>query len=69
VHASEAISVAHAVQGVRAVDLDFLFLSGMPAALRNRLHAEHTRVAAGEAAPAEVLTLDPGPFVRLEAMP
>jgi hypothetical protein len=54
---------------VRAIDLDFLFLAGMPVALRTGLHAEGTRVVAGQAAPADVLTLDPAPLVRLEAMP
>jgi hypothetical protein len=69
VHASEVVSVAHGVRGVRAIDLDFLFLAGMPVALRTGLHAEGTRVVAGQAAPADVLTLDPAPLVRLEAMP
>lgn len=68
VHASEVISVVHRVPGVIAVDLDFLYFAGAPVALAAVLAAEATRAASGAPAPADVLTLDSGPFVRLEAM-
>ncbi|MGY1409189.1 putative baseplate assembly protein [Luteimonas sp. A611] len=71
---SEVISVAHAVPGVVAIDLDLLYGGTAPHAqtLRSRqvrLLASRMRVAGGLPRPAELLTLHPGPLARLEAMP
>lgn len=71
---SEVIAAAHEVPGVVAIDLDFLYGGSEPPAqtlpgLRNRLLASRPRVVAGAARPAELLSLHPGPLVRLEEMP
>ena len=71
---SDVIAVAHAVPGVVAVDLDFLYGGTAPAAQtvrsrQTRLLASRMRVSGGVALPAELLTLDPGPLDRLEEMP
>ena len=68
-HASDVVAAAHAVPGVLAVDLDFLFIAGKPVSLQQTLRAADTRVVAGQPLGAELLTLDPGPLVRLELMP
>jgi hypothetical protein len=73
VFASDAIAAAHAVPGVVAVDLDFLYGGSAPPAqtlrsLQTRLLAGRMRVQSGAALPAELLTLDPAPFERLEEM-
>jgi hypothetical protein len=65
---SDVIAVVHAVPGVAAVDLDFLYAS--PAgqtgrSLQTRLLASRMRVSGGVALPSELLTLDPTPFDRL----
>lgn len=71
---SEVIAVAHAVPGVVAVDLDLLyggtspFVQTLPSR-QLRLLANRMRVSAGQALPAELLTLHPGPLARLEEMP
>jgi hypothetical protein len=68
-HGSQVIAAAHAVPGVVAVDLDFLHFAGTVRSLRPSLVAAHTRVAAGQLQPAELLVLDAGPLARLELMP
>jgi hypothetical protein len=70
---SDVIASAHSVPGVVAVDLDFLYGGTSPAAQtlpskQTRLLASRMRVSGGVALAAELLTLDPGPFVRLEEM-
>jgi hypothetical protein len=57
-----------------AVDLDSLYGGTAPpaqtvASRRVRLLASRMRVAGGVPLPAEILTLDPRPLDRLEAMP
>lgn len=69
VHGSEVISTVHAVPGVVAVDLDLLHFADAPPGLRTSLSAAATRVAFGAPAPADLLTLAPGPLARLELMP
>jgi hypothetical protein len=70
---SEIVAVVHGVPGVVAVDLDGLLI-GSPSALRparrrpHRLLASPTHVVRGIVRPAELLTIDPGPFASLEEM-
>lgn len=70
---SDVIAVAHSVPGVVAVDLDFLYGGTSPTAQtgksrQTRLLASRMQVSGGAALPAELLTLDPAPFDRLEEM-
>jgi predicted phage baseplate assembly protein len=70
---SDVIAAAHTVPGVVAVDLDFLYGGTAPQAQtlpsrQTRLLASRMRASGGGALPAELLTLDPAPFVRLEEM-
>jgi hypothetical protein len=70
---SEVIAAAHSVPGVVAVDLDFLYGGTSPAAqtvqsLQTRVLASRMHVSGGIAVAAELLTLDPAPFDRLEEM-
>ena len=68
---SDVIAVAHSVQGVIAIDLDFLYVAPTdqtPQSRQTRLLASRMRVSGGVASPAELLTLDPVPFDRLEEM-
>jgi predicted phage baseplate assembly protein len=70
---SEVIAAAHAVPGVVAVDLDFLYGGTAPAtqvvpSRQTRLLASRMRVVGGVVLPAELLTLDPAPL-GLEDMP
>src|SRR5690606_8971247 len=74
VQQSEAISVAHVVPGVVAIDLDLLYGGTAPFAQtlpsrQVRLLASRMRVAGGLPRPSELLTLHPGPLARLETMP
>jgi hypothetical protein len=73
VQQSEVIAVAQAVPGVVAVDITHLFGGTEPSAQTSeskqvRLLASRMRVDAGVARPAELLTLDPGPFTLLGEM-
>jgi hypothetical protein len=73
VQQSEVIAVAHAVPGVVAVDITHLYGGTEPSAQTSeskqvRLLASRMRVEAGAARPAELLTLDPGPFKLLGEM-
>lgn len=74
VQQSEVIAVAQGVAGVTAIDLDFLYGGTSPAAQaapltrQLRLLASRMRVAGGTPLAAEMLTIDPAPFVRLEEM-
>jgi hypothetical protein len=68
-HASQVVAAAHAVPGVLAVDLDFLFFAGSLPALRPTLQAAATRLVGAQLQPAELLVLDAGPLVRLETLP
>lgn len=70
---SDVIASAHTVPGVVAVDLEWLYGGSLPIAqtapsLQTRLLASRMQVVGGVAVAAEVLTLDPGPFVLLEEM-
>ncbi|MBI3529358.1 MAG: baseplate J/gp47 family protein [Betaproteobacteria bacterium] len=70
---SDVIAAAHTVPGVVAVDLDFLYGGTVPYAQtlpsrQTRLLASRMQVSGGVALPAELLTLDPAPFDRLEEM-
>src|SRR6185503_6556964 len=70
---SDVIAVAHAVPGVVAVDIDFLYGGTSPASQvvksrQTRLLASRMRVSGGVPHPAELLTLDPGPLDRLQEM-
>jgi len=70
---SDVIAAAHGVPGVVAVDLDFLYGGTSPLAQtlpsrQTRLLASRMRVSGGVALAAELLTLDPGSFARLEEM-
>jgi hypothetical protein len=70
---SEVIAVTHAVPGVVAVDIDFLYGGSARStqarpSRQARLLASRMRVANGDALPAELLTLDPAPFDRLVEM-
>jgi len=71
---SEVIATAQAVPGVLAIDLDLLYGGTAPTAqtmpsLQARLLASRARVgAAGQALPAELLTLAPGPLKALGVM-
>lgn len=74
VQQSEVVSVAHAVPGVVAIDLDLLYGGTSPFAQtlpsrQVRLLASRMRVAGGLPRPAELLALHPGPLARLETMP
>lgn len=74
VQQSQVVAVAHAVPGVVAIDLDLLYGGTAPRAQalpsrQVRLLASRMRVEDGQARPAELLTLHPGPLARLEAMP
>jgi hypothetical protein len=73
VQQSDVIAVAQAVAGVVAVDLTRLYGGTRPVqqtwpSLQVRLLASRMRVEAGVAMPSQLLTLDPGPFDRLEVM-
>jgi hypothetical protein len=73
VQQSDVIAVAQAVAGVVAVDLTRLFGGTRPVqqtwpSLQVRLLASRMRVEVGVAMPSQLLTLDPGPFDRLEVM-
>ncbi|HMN20297.1 MAG TPA: putative baseplate assembly protein [Ottowia sp.] len=73
VQQSEVIAVAQAVPGVIAVELTRLYGGTRPPAQTQvsrqlRLLASRMRVQGDAAWPAELLTLDPGPFDRLEEM-
>jgi len=70
---SEVIAAAHAVAGVVAVDLDYLYGGTSPAAQtvpsrQTRVLADRMHVSGGSAVPSELLTLDPAPFDVLEEM-
>lgn len=74
VQQSEVVAVALAVPGVVAIDLDLLYGGSAPRAQtlpsrQVRLLASRMRVDNGQARPAELLTLHPGPLARLESMP
>ncbi|MEO5658421.1 MAG: putative baseplate assembly protein [Polaromonas sp.] len=74
VQKSEVIAVAQAVPGVVAVDIMRLYGGTQPASQtlvseQMRLLASRMRVQSGVARPAELLTLDSGPFELLEEMP
>lgn len=65
---AEVVAVVHGVAGVVAVDVDALY-RGPLQALESRLLAELAHVtAAGATVAAELLTLDPAPLDRLEAL-
>lgn len=73
VQQSDVIATAQAVPGVVAVDLTRLYGGTQPAqqavpSLQVRLLASRLRVENGVALPAELLTLDPGPFDELQVM-
>lgn len=73
VQQSDVIATAQAVPGVVAVDLTRLHGGTQPAqqtvpSLQVRLLASRLRVENGVALPAELLTLDPGPFDDLQVM-
>lgn len=73
VQQSDVMAVVHAVPGVVALDLDFLYGGSAPASqtLRSRqvrLLATRMHVVSGQPRAAEILTLDPGPLERLEVM-
>ena len=70
---SDVIAVAHSVPGVIAIDLDFLYGGSEPfvqtlKSRQTRLLASRMRVSGGTARAAELLTLSPAPFDRLEEM-
>jgi predicted phage baseplate assembly protein len=70
---SELIAVAQALKGVVAVELTALYggsqpPSQVPPGKWPRLLAARMRVHEGQPLPAELLTLDPGPFDLLEEM-
>lgn len=71
VQQSDVIATVHAVPGVVAVDLDFLFRDSVPPApsRQPRLLAARMRVAGHDALPAEILTLHPDPLYSLGALP
>lgn len=62
VHLSEVVTVMQNVEGVTAVDVDALYLSGQPSILNNRIDADAPRPGSETPLPAELLTLDPGPL-------
>lgn len=73
VHQSDVVATVHAVPGVLATDLDFLYGGSAPFAqtLKSRqlrLLARRMQVQAGEPTPDEILTLADGPLDRLEVM-
>ena len=70
---SDVVAVTHAVPGVVAVDVDFLYGGTAPGAQtvrsrQTRLLASRMRVQGGVALPAELLTLHPGPLERCQEM-
>lgn len=65
---SEVIGCMQRVNGVVAIDVDELYRTGEAAALHPRLPADAPRAGSSKAAPAELLTLDPG-ALALEVMP
>ena len=68
---SEVAAAAHEVPGVVAVDIDRFYRTTPPQAAliaHRRLFSEVGRFEAGVLLPAELLTLDPAPFDRLEEM-
>lgn len=70
---SDVIAAVHAVPGVVAVDLDYLYGGTRPLtqvfkSKQTRLLASRPRVVNGVARPAELLTLHPDPFDRLQEM-
>lgn len=70
---ADVIAVAHTVPGVVAIDLDFLYGGSAPfvqtlKSRQTRLLAARMRVSGGVARAAELLTLSPAPFDRLEEM-
>lgn len=70
---SDVIAVVHTVPGVVAVDLDYLYGGTRPftqvfKSKQKRLLASRPRVVNGVARPAELLTLHPDPFERLQEM-
>jgi hypothetical protein len=74
VQQSDVMAVVHTVPGVVALDLDFLYGGSAPPgqtarSRQVRLLATRMHVAGGQPRAAEVLTLDPAPFDRLEVMP
>jgi predicted phage baseplate assembly protein len=64
---SEVIGCMQRVAGVAAVDVDELYRTGEAVALNTRLPADAPRAGSRQAAPAELLTLDPG-ALALEVM-
>jgi len=64
---SEVIGCMQSVAGVLAVDVDELYRTGETAALNTRLNSDAPRAGSRQAAPAELLTLDPG-ALALEVM-
>ena len=73
VQQSELIALAHGVPGVVAIDLDFLYGGSAPLSQTHRgrqarLLATRMHVVGGQPFAAELLTLDPAPFERLEVM-
>ncbi|HEY0099335.1 MAG TPA: putative baseplate assembly protein [Pyrinomonadaceae bacterium] len=64
---SEVIGCMQRVAGVVAVDVDELYRTGETATLNTRLPAAAPRAGSRQAAPAELLTLDPG-ALALEVM-
>lgn len=74
VQQSEVIAIAQAVPGVVAVGLTRMYGGTQPytqtlPSAQTRLLAARMQVLGGTAQPAELLTLDPGPFDLLEEMP
>jgi predicted phage baseplate assembly protein len=64
---SEVVGCMQRVAGVLAVDVDELYRTGETAALNTRLSSDAPRAGSRQAAPAELLTLDPG-ALALEVM-
>jgi Baseplate J-like protein len=65
---SEIVAAAHAVDGVLAADIDYLY-TGTTADLADRLLAQRPDIdPTGNAIPAGVLVLDPGPLDSLAVM-
>jgi hypothetical protein len=69
---SEVARAAHQVAGLSAVDIDLLYRTTVPqdtATAHARLISQSGRTGTGGTLlPAEILTLDPGPFDKLEVM-
>lgn len=71
---SGVAAAAHQVPGLRAVDIDLFYRTTPPQANAGTLHPRlislpGRRGPGGALLPAEILTLDPGPLDKLEAMP